>query len=838
MIGDKTADATAPVFFDWNARRLQIPMITNYRIRALAVLTLGFVGAWLNTATAQQFQLDSGFGNGGSLTLEAGVDWSTGWNDRNAHLLAISADSWVIGGSFSKFVNPDLLYQRRIADFNGASTDLLSNFSWGVGPPLSMGGILGYDDGSIGLVGTGNPGGGAVTSVHQARTLLNSGSAYSNCAGGFQANASFGPNARDEVRSASGGWFVRGAHTTVAVGTTRLANGESRGLIAQFHQNCFPDSGFGSGGAVLLDVNPFVVNAPPRAVRINSISRYLNAQAQPRLVVAGGVRYGLDAGAAGACFIAMFTTEGTLDPNFDFDGIRIYDPPVQGGGNIACDFNTVVQVGQPPNAGIATIADWKRVSAGSTVYEAAPVRFTSSGSLFADWSNNYRIGTLTERGPSTLAIRSDQKWVFGSSLLSGQAGGIPMSSGELRLLDPDSGLGLGIVSLPWSFSDNSAQVSEILPLRNNAVFVVGTSGSGRFGHSRLHVARYSDGRVALAVSVTGTGDGSITSTPPAINCTRGGGTCEALLDPGTTVTLSANPVAGSVFTGWSGAAVACNVNLSCTISIAQATIVGARFMPLVALTVANSGNGTITSNPIGIDCGNLCIAQFAMGSVVRMTATAASGFVFSGWSGAAQACGNNVLCDITINNPVVASASFVPAAQQVSINRIGSGRVLSTPAGIDCGAMCSADFTIGSSITLHASDIQGSGFQFQSWSGDAAVCGSNPMCTLLVSRALNITVTFSQQHQLVLARGGTGQGVVLSDPAGINCGATCTAAFPAFSTVTLTATANSGSRFSHWTDDMAVCADNAICAVSMDANLTGFAMFESVTDRIFASGFE
>lgn len=97
-------------------------------------------------------------------------------------------------------------------------------------------------------------------------------------------------------------------------------------MIAQFHQNCLPDSGFGSGGAVLLDVNPFVVNAPPRAVRINSISRYLNAQAQPRLVVAGGVRYGLDAGAAGACFIAMFTTEGTLDPNFDFDGIRIYDP--------------------------------------------------------------------------------------------------------------------------------------------------------------------------------------------------------------------------------------------------------------------------------------------------------------------------------------------------------------------------------------------------------------------------------------------------------------------------------------------------------------------------------
>ncbi len=626
------------------------------------------LAAFALPAQAQQLSLDTSFGNAGSLTLDAGSDWYTAWNGRSAHIAEINSTRWVLGGSFSRFISPDLFYMRRYSVFNEDTVGALSGIGWGVGPPLSTGGILHYgDDSSIGFIGTGNPGGGAATTVHQARTFVDSGSVYSNCAGGFHSNHSFGPTAQDEVRGATRGWFARGVHTAVAVGSTRLANGESRGLIAQFRSDCVPDAGFGSGGAVLLDVNPFVIGAPLRAVRINTVGRYLNASGEPRLVVAGGVRYGLGASDPGACFIAMLTNEGVLDGAFDFDGIRIYDPPVQGGGNIACDFNTLALTFQPGDT-IGTVADWKRVGGGTAVYAAAPVRFHGNGSLFADWSSHYSLGSVTERGPSTLAIRSDQQWVFGSSLLSGvSAGGQPLSSTELRLIHPGTGLGSSAATVPWQFSDSSRQISAILPLPDNRVLVIGTSGDGRFGHQRLHVARFSDGRVALDVTVNGAGNGDIGSAPGGITCNRFGGDCIEYFEPGTTVTLTATPALGSQFTGWSGAASFCTTAPSCTLTINANTAVGASFAPVVTVAVTRIGNGLVVSTPAGIDCGATCSAYFATGSTVTLQANAipGSGFVFDTWSGDAAVCASNLQCALSATSALNVTASFRIAAEMV-----------------------------------------------------------------------------------------------------------------------------------------------------------------------------
>src|SRR4029079_8015332 len=53
----------------------------------------------------------------------------------------------------------------------------------------------------------------------------------------------------------------------------------------------------------------------------------------------------------------------------------------------------------------------------------------------------------------------------------------------------------------------------------------------------------------INVSTSGTGDGTVTSNPVGINCPTG---CEAELNSGASITLTAVPEAGSAFAGWSG----------------------------------------------------------------------------------------------------------------------------------------------------------------------------------------------------------------------------------------------------------------------------------------------
>jgi uncharacterized repeat protein (TIGR02543 family) len=61
-----------------------------------------------------------------------------------------------------------------------------------------------------------------------------------------------------------------------------------------------------------------------------------------------------------------------------------------------------------------------------------------------------------------------------------------------------------------------------------------------------------------------------------------------------------------------------------------------------------------------------------------------------------------------------------------------------------------------------------------------------------------LSVTVSIKPTVVVNKAGTGTGTITSNPAGINCGSTCSAMF-LFAPVTLTATPAAGSTFTGWT---------------------------------------
>ncbi len=79
-----------------------------------------------------------------------------------------------------------------------------------------------------------------------------------------------------------------------------------------------------------------------------------------------------------------------------------------------------------------------------------------------------------------------------------------------------------------------------------------------------------------------------------------------------------------------------------------------------------------------------------------------------------------------------------PARDVLTVSKTGSGTVTSTPAGISCGATCSADVIAGSPVTLKA--VPASGWRFASWRGLCA--GTAPTCTSSPSGSAAVAATF------------------------------------------------------------------------------------------------
>ena len=172
------------------------------------------------------------------------------------------------------------------------------------------------------------------------------------------------------------------------------------------------------------------------------------------------------------------------------------------------------------------------------------------------------------------------------------------------------------------------------------------------------------------------------------------------------------------------------------------------------LSPAGQGNGRVASSPEGIDCGTSCTQSYAGGVVVTLTATPASGSVFSGWSG--DCSGTASTCQLTMDRVHDVTATFATSSQpQQTLQLIkagaSSGRVSSNPTGIDCGAQCTAQFDRGTALTLTATPDAGA--VFAGWSG---ACSGTGSCQLTLGSDMQVTATFSN------ASASAPQGMTLS----------------------------------------------------------------------------
>ena len=167
----------------------------------------------------------------------------------------------------------------------------------------------------------------------------------------------------------------------------------------------------------------------------------------------------------------------------------------------------------------------------------------------------------------------------------------------------------------------------------------------------------------------------------------------------------------------------------------------------LTVSKSGSGSGTVTSSPAGVDCGAGCVGSFATGSSVTLTATAAAGSVFAGWSGGG--CSGTGTCHVTMNSDETVTATFTAVSTlTVSLAGSGSGSVTSSPAGIDCGSTCSHDFTSGSAVALTATAHSGS--RFSGWSGGG--CTGTGTCNVTLTAATTVTATFTKKKDTTRPR--------------------------------------------------------------------------------------
>jgi len=250
----------------------------------------------------------------------------------------------------------------------------------------------------------------------------------------------------------------------------------------------------------------------------------------------------------------------------------------------------------------------------------------------------------------------------------------------------------------------------------------------------------------LAVTLSGSGKGSVASSPSGISC---GTTCSADFAPNTQVTLTATAAANSSFAGWTGGC--SGTNPTCTVTLNASQQVTAIFStassPTLSVIPAGTGTGTVSSNPAGISCQPTCSANFLANTQVTLTATAAAGSIFAGWGGACS--GANSACQLTLTSAASVTATFntqPPPMLTVSLAGNGTGTVTSNPGGISCQPTCSASFPLNSQVQLTAAPAAGS--YFTGWTG--ACSGTNSPCTVTMTANQQVGATFTLAQGLNL----------------------------------------------------------------------------------------
>ncbi|HOZ79215.1 MAG TPA: InlB B-repeat-containing protein [Ferruginibacter sp.] len=428
---------------------------------------------------------------------------------------------------------------------------------------------------------------------------------------------------------------------------------------------------------------------------------------------------------------------------------------------------TLTTTASPTEGG--TVSGGGTYNAGTT---ASLTATPATGFIFAGWSG----GATGTSNPVAVSMTADRTVT---------ASFVPVTYTLTATASPVAG---GIVNGAGTYNSGSTATVTAVP---SAGYVFnGWSGAATGTANPLTITITGNSAVVAAfTAVPVTYTLTATANPTAGGSVSGMGTYAA----GTSVTLTAIPAAGYVFSGWSGAVT--GTTNPATVSMTSNRSVSASFTAVpVTYTLTATASPTVGGTVTGA-------GTFASGTTATLTAVPAAGYVFTGWSGAAAGTTNPVTVSMTGNRTV--TASFV------QITYVLTATASPTAGGTVTGA---GTFASGATATLTATPA--AGYVFTGWSGAAA--GTTNPVTVSMTGNRTVTASFVQiTYTLTATASPTAGGTV-----------TGAGTFASGATATLTATPAAGYVFSGWSG--AVTGTNNPVTITMTANSSVTATFTAV----------
>jgi hypothetical protein len=236
------------------------------------------------------------------------------------------------------------------------------------------------------------------------------------------------------------------------------------------------------------------------------------------------------------------------------------------------------------------------------------------------------------------------------------------------------------------------------------------------------------------------------------------------------------------------------------------------------VTKSGAGSGTVTSDPSGINCGDQCVMIMDAEGVVELTAKAADGDAFRGWSGDCSGVGTCTI-DSSFNAEVDARFEKITNVTVQMKGAPSNVEVRSMPTGLTCfEGTCTGQFVRGTDVVL-TTPIPPM-LHFDGWSG--ACGGTTATCTIHIGDdPIDAAATFRALMPLTLS--WTGNGALSTGNA--SCGFSgCAALVPEGDSVVVQASYGANTRVT-WTGDCAGAVGNT-CNLTMSRARTAGASFQ------------